>query len=207
MSLCIFDLDGVLIDSKDAHYNCLNKALELIDKKFIITPEEHQSIYDAKPTLTKLKILSEKKGLDSCYYDEVFKMKQLFTVQYIINNISYDDELVEIFKFIKDKNFKVCCASNSIYETVKMSLLKLGLMEYIDYFITNEDVKNPKPHPEMYFKCMSRFNVSPKKTWIVEDSEVGLKAAYTSGANVIRVKNRNDVKRSLFLKSFEYIKI
>ena len=205
MELVIFDLDGVLMDSKDAHYECLNKALEIIDKKYIITPEEHHDIYDAKPTLTKLKMLSERKGLESFHYDEIFRLKQLFTMQYIHTNIEKDDELVDIFSFLKNMNCKTACASNSIYNTVKLSLLKLGLMEHIDYFITNEDVKNPKPHPEMFLKCMSRFGTSPNNTIIVEDSHVGIAAARKSGAHVIPVKSRSSVKKNLFYPCFKEV--
>lgn len=200
MDLVIFDLDGVLIDSKDAHYECLNKALETIDKKLVISMDEHLQLYDAKPTMVKLKMLSELKGLDSSYYQEIFDLKQLFTLQYIHNNIKEDTELIDVFEYLRHKKCKVACASNSIYKTVKLSLLKLGLMDQIDYFISNEDVKNPKPHPEMFLKCISRFNTSPCNTLILEDSNTGLTAAKKSGANFIKVRNRNDINKNLFIK-------
>ena len=60
--LIIFDLDGVLIDSRDLHYHALNNALQKIDKKFIIDKDEHLATYDGLNTTKKLKLLSEKKG-------------------------------------------------------------------------------------------------------------------------------------------------
>lgn len=200
IDLVIFDLDGVLIDSKDAHYECLNKALEAVDKKYTITLDEHLHIYDAKPTMVKLKMLSELKGLDSTHYQEIFDLKQLFTLQYIQDNIDEDVELMDIFKYLKNKNCKVACASNSIYNTVKLSLLKLGLMDQIDYFVSNEDVKNPKPHPEMFLNCISRFNTSPYNTLIIEDSHTGLTAAKKSGASFIKVNNRRNINKKMFIK-------
>ncbi len=44
--LVIFDLDGVLIDSRDMHYDALNRALAKVDEKYVITREEHLSAYD-----------------------------------------------------------------------------------------------------------------------------------------------------------------
>ena len=110
------------------------------------------------------------------------------------------DLLMEDMRYLKEEhNSQIACASNSIYETIKLSLLHLGLTEYVDYFLSNEDVKNPKPHPEIYFKCMIRSNRAPKEVTIVEDSVVGLQAATRSGANVIKVNNRCDVNKKLFI--------
>jgi dTDP-glucose pyrophosphorylase len=63
----------------------------------------------------------------------------------------------------------------------------------MDLIISNEDVKNGKPHPEMYWKAMSTLGVLPEETLIVEDSPPGLLAAARSRANILRVKNPNEV--------------
>jgi dTDP-glucose pyrophosphorylase len=72
-------------------------------------------------------------------------------------------------------------------------LAKLGLIEYMDLIISNEDVKNSKPHPEMYWRAMSMMGVLPEETLIVEDSPPGLLAAARSRANVLRVNNPQDL--------------
>ena len=48
--LIIFDLDGVLIDSRDLHYNSLNEALSKIDNQYVISKEEHLSVFDGLGT-------------------------------------------------------------------------------------------------------------------------------------------------------------
>ena len=58
--LVIFDLDGVLIDSKDYHYEALNQAL---GEEYSISREEHVSFYDGLPTKAKLELLTKNKGL------------------------------------------------------------------------------------------------------------------------------------------------
>jgi dTDP-glucose pyrophosphorylase len=72
-------------------------------------------------------------------------------------------------------------------------LSKIGLIEYMDLIISNEDVKNSKPHPEMYWKAMSMMSVLPDECLIVEDSPHGLLAASRSRANVLRVDNPSDL--------------
>ena len=65
--LIIFDLDGVLIDTKDIHYQALNEALEHVGPEYVISQSEHISLYDGLSTNEKLCILSDKKFL----YEEV----------------------------------------------------------------------------------------------------------------------------------------
>ena len=63
----------------------------------------------------------------------------------------------------------------------------------MDLILSNEDVKNAKPHPEIYWKAMSMMGVLPEQTLIVEDSPTGLLAANRSRANILRVDNPNDL--------------
>ena len=60
IKLIIFDLDGVLIDSKQTHYEALNRAL---GDEYAISIEEHLAMYDGLPTRSKLNMLSDRKGL------------------------------------------------------------------------------------------------------------------------------------------------
>ena len=190
--LVIFDLDGVLIDSRELHYQALNDALMDVDEKFIITREEHLSTYDGLPTKTKMKLLSETKGLPASFHDRVWKAKQDATI-IRINQLKKDVKLVEICLDLRKAGYKIAVASNSIRETVKVTLLRLGIMDYVDYYQTNEDVKRSKPYPEMYWNCMNAVNAIPSTTIIVEDSHIGRQGAIDSGSKLLPVENTHEV--------------
>ena len=138
----LFDLDGVLVDSRDMHYRCLNKSLSLLDPKFTIEREEHLSTYDGLPTAKKLNKLSELKGLPKDMHEAVWKGKQESTIDFINSKLKPDPEQIKIFKNLKSRGFKMCVCSNSIRETTKMILLRKGLIEYVEFYVTNEDVSN-----------------------------------------------------------------
>lgn len=190
--LIIFDLDGVLIESKTWHYFSLNKALKEIDSKYEISFEEHLAKYDGLNTTKKLELLSSEKGLDKKYFNQVWKNKQKYTFE-IINKIESNIYLINIFVKLKSLGCKIAVASNSIRETVKLVLLKLGILEYIDLYISNEDVKYTKPFPEMYWKCMVTLHCLPKNTIIIEDSHIGRQGAIDSGAHLLAIENPNDL--------------
>ena len=190
--LIIFDLDGVLVEAKEIHYKTLNKALAEVDRKYMITEKEHLSTYDGLKTNQKLEMLTKNKGLDSSYYEQIWNRKQDLTID-AISELKPNTHLIVVFKRLRDMGYKLACCSNSIRRSVLVMLSKIGLIEYMDLIISNEDVKNSKPHPEMYWKAMSMMSVLPEECLIVEDSPHGLLAASRSRANVLRVDNPADL--------------
>ncbi len=202
--LVIFDLDGVLIESREMHYEALNKALENVDSKFIIEKEEHLSLYDGLPTSRKLNLLTENKGLPIDKHQQIWEDKQKATLE-IFSKLDHDYELMSYFNQLKTHNYQIAVASNSIRNTVKLVLLKLGLLEFIDYYVSNEDVIRNKPFPEMYWKCMCACNSIPKNTVIFEDSHIGRQGAIDSGANLIAIENRTDLNQNKINKVFELL--
>jgi len=193
IKLIIFDLDGVLVDAREIHYEALNRALASFDKKFIIERDQHLSTYDGLPTRKKIQILTKEKGFPEDLSTELCKRKQFNTAEIIENEVKKDNRLINILKSLKEDGYSICVASNSIRETVKMVLFQKGLMKYVDFYYSNQDVKNPKPNTEMYLKCMIATGANPKETVIVEDSHIGRKCVEQSGSYLCAVRDPNDL--------------
>lgn len=193
IKLIIFDLDGVLVDTKELHYESLNRALATIGTQYVIGREEHLAKYDGLNTTKKLKMLTEEKGLPSDCHDKVWKLKQQKTLE-IIDAYQEDLRIGEILRKFKNDGYTIAVASNSIRMTVKATLHRRGFIPYVDFFYSNEDVVRPKPNVEMYLQCMLKIGVSPKETVIIEDSHIGRKAALDSGAHLFAVKDSWDVQ-------------
>jgi beta-phosphoglucomutase-like phosphatase (HAD superfamily)/dTDP-glucose pyrophosphorylase len=200
IKIVIFDLDGVLVDAKEIHFESLNRALKDVDEKFVISREEHLITYDGLPTKDKLKILTEKKGLSEDKYSFIWNRKQSYTIDVIRDVIPYDHQKVDMMKRLKEDGYEIYVASNSIRMSLQMMLHKTGIIEYVDYFFSNEDVKTAKPHPEIYLKCMIRSGYKPSECLIVEDSKHGRQAALESGANLCAVEYPEDVTYERIVK-------
>lgn len=194
--LFIFDLDGVLVDSKNNHFVSLNEALKEINPKYIISEIDQKNIFEGLPTKEKLKILTQTKGLPENLHENIFNLKQEKS-KYFFNNLKNDLELIEIFNLIKSNNIKIAVASNCIKETVETALKSLGVFDLIDFYLSNEDVLFPKPNPEIYIKCMEKFNCLPNEVVIFEDSYIGKMAAVRSKGSLISVKNRSTITKDL----------
>ena len=187
IKLVIFDLDGVLVEAKNIHFDALNEALG----PYAISWDEHLSTYDGLKTTQKLNMLTVNKGLSKDKHKNIWEKKQKITVQKL-KKLQHCKKLQNIMLKLSQK-YKIAVCSNSIRKTVLTVLSKLGIMEYMDLVISNEDVQNSKPHPEMYWKAISKMSYLPEQTLIVEDSPYGLLAAARSKSHILRVKITNDV--------------
>jgi HAD superfamily hydrolase (TIGR01509 family) len=189
IKLIIFDLDGVLVEAKNIHFEALNKAL---GDTYAIEWNEHLSIYDGLKTNQKLEMLSVNKGLPTSMFTEVWESKQRYTLE-ALANLKPSTQLMTCMDTLTSKGYKIACCSNSIRKTVLTVLSKLGIIEYFDLILSNEDVKNSKPHPEIYWKAISTMGCLPEEVLIVEDSPYGLLAASRSKANVMRVGSPKEI--------------
>ena len=202
INLVIFDLDGVLFDSKKYHFEALNLALNEVDEKYVISYEEHLKEFDGLPTNKKLELLTQKKGLNKKKYETIWKQKQKYTME-LLNGIKKNEKIYNLLTLLKKNKIKIACASNSISETVNKVLIKLEIIELFDIIVSNEDVLNPKPHPEMYWKCMTELSILPNKTMIIEDSPVGRLGASLSGAKTYFVESSADISENLYYDALE----
>jgi HAD superfamily hydrolase (TIGR01509 family) len=192
IKLIIFDLDGVLVEAKTIHFDALNEALGF---DYAIEWNEHLSTYDGLKTQQKLDMLTLRKGLPVNKHKQIWEDKQKYTLE-ALRSLQPNDNLIKTISNLVDDGYKIAVCSNSIRKTVLTVLSKLSIIEYVDLILSNEDVKNSKPHPEMYWKAISMMGCLPEETLIVEDSPYGLLAASRSKSHILRVNNPNDVTYS-----------
>lgn len=193
IKLVVFDLDGVLLETRNMHYEALNAALKYVGDEFVISPEDHLKKFNGLPTATKLEMLTKERGLDQKFYNQIKLDKQNHTIEWILENVKEDERLSHIFQCLSASGVHVCVASNSVRYTVKLALKKLNLINWVNdsqnFYLSNEDVRYPKPNPQIYLMCMAKCGIGPHETLIIEDSPVGLMAAKLSGANVLKVNS------------------
>ncbi|TQR58604.1 HAD family hydrolase [Campylobacter troglodytis] len=187
----VFDMDGVLIEAKHWHFEALNRALSLFGME--ISYFEHIKSFDGLPTKDKLKMLSSVYNLSEKLHPFINKMKQIYTTELIHTRLKPNFTHEFALSRLKNEGYKLALCSNSISKTISLMMQKASLDKYLDFFLSNEDVKNAKPDPEIYNKAIKRLNLSPKEVLILEDNINGIKSARASGAFVMEVLEVNEV--------------
>lgn len=187
----LFDMDGVLIDAKDWHYEALNKALGLFGME--ISRYDHLSSFDGLPTKVKLQMISKRFFLPESLHSFINKVKQLYTVEFIHQKCHPMFHHEYALSKLHAEGYKIAVCSNSIRKTIELMMEKAELMPYIDMIVSNEDVVKAKPDPEMYTTAINRFGLKPEECIVVEDNPNGIRAGKASGAAVLEVATVYDV--------------
>jgi len=187
----IFDMDGVLIEAKDWHFEALNKALRLFG--YEISRFDHLTTYDGLPTRRKLEILTIERGLPKELHEFINEIKQIYTMEIVHTQCKPRFVHEYALSKLKSKGYSLGVASNSIRSTIELMMRKASLDEYLDVVLSNEDVFKPKPDPEIYTKAIHQLGLAAHETLIVEDNENGIKAARSSGAHVLVARDVDDV--------------
>ena len=187
----LFDLDGVLVDATEWHYEALNHALGLFG--FDITRYEHLSSYNGLPTRRKLEMLSVEKGLPVAIHQMLNRLKQVYTRDEILTRCRPVFEKEYMLHRLRREGYRLACCSNSIRETLELMIRQSGIESCFEFLVSNEDVQKPKPDPEIYLKAIARLGVSPDNVVIVEDAPHGVEAARRSGAHLCQVSGFGEV--------------
>ncbi|MBO6548104.1 MAG: HAD family phosphatase [Rhizobiales bacterium] len=202
----LFDMDGVLIEAKDWHYEALNEALRLFG--YEISRYDHLNVFDGLPTRNKLKMLSLEKNLPEELHDFINEMKQQYTMDMVYTQCKPRFVHEYALSKLKADGYQIAVCTNSIRSTLETMMEKAKLTKYIDAMFSNEDVSKGKPDPEIYQSAMKHFGLKPEETLIVEDNFNGIKAAKASGGNLMVVKevsetNYQNITNSIQKISFE----
>lgn len=192
IKVILFDLDGVLIDACDWHYEALNRALLEIANIEIVR-DEHISTFNGLPTKTKLNILVEQGRVNEDQVERICQQKLQHTLEIVEDRTERDDKKIAMLSMLRLDGIKTACVTNCIRRTAEEMLIRLGLWGKLDLLVTNEDVVFPKPHPAGFWQAMSVFGVIGEETLIVEDSPKGREAGKASGADVLAVKDAKDL--------------
>jgi HAD superfamily hydrolase (TIGR01509 family) len=197
----LFDLDGVLVDATEWHYEALNRALGLFG--YTISRYEHLTTYNGLPTRRKLEMLSVEKGFPRGLHDLTNKIKQKYTREEILRRCTPVFEKEFMLRQLRRDGFKLAVCSNSIRESCELMLRASGVFELFDFLLSNEDVPLAKPHPDIYLAAFRKLGIAPGEALIVEDAPHGVEAARKSGAHVCVVGGFNEVDYARVKKALE----
>jgi HAD superfamily hydrolase (TIGR01509 family) len=206
VQLVVFDLDGVLVDSRDLHYEALNAAIEAeAGTQYVITRAEHESIYDGLSTNQKLRLMSLTKELPLEAHARIWQRKQELTDVLVRQQLAPVAHVTQLLQQLKRCGYPVAVASNCIRSSVRNILDSIGLLPYIDACFSNEDVAHAKPEPDIYIKACASFGLQPHQALVVEDSTKGFEAALRAGCHLLKVDGTASVTAAAVFRRLQEV--
>lgn len=192
----IFDLDGVLVDSRNAHKQAFLMALR--DQGIHIDPDYHDRFLEGLSTKQKISILLENPNYSVMDQNSLYHQKQYYTRDLLADFCRPNDQITQGLLLLKENHLTLVVCTNAIKETAFTILENMKILDFFKVILSNEDVKLPKPDPEIYIQAMKHISCSPSQTLIIEDSQVGMCAAKESGAHFTLVKSPLDLTSHFF---------
>jgi beta-phosphoglucomutase len=201
----LFDMDGVLIEAKDWHYEALNRALNLFGME--ISRYDHLITYDGLPTSMKLKMLSKERGLPEDLHGFINEIKQKYTLEITYTKCKPTFCHQYAISRLKAAGYRMVVCSNSVKKSIEMMLQRADIFQYFEFFLSNQDVQSPKPNPEIYLTAMKRLGLLPEQCLVIEDNPNGIKAAVDSGAHLLSVTDVAEVNFSNIMRKIRELEM
>ncbi len=194
----MFDFDGVIVDSETSTFLllqniCLRHGVQLpnsllpsrVGKK--ITKFVDETLAESADSSVREKIIED-------FYETFLREPERYTEPI--------DATVDFVRNFDKQDIKYAVASVGGRGSIVSILQSLKIEDRFDLLVSSDDVKELKPNPEVYLKCLELLHLEPKDCVIIEDSLVGAEAGVASGIPVYII--RNGLNNSI---SFQGIKI
>ena len=185
----LFDLDGILVDFADYHFQALNQALQEVCGRPVL-PED-RGLYEGLSTRQKLVMMIDNGRIAAGTEHAIYRLKQEHTARLAAEQVKPDPSKTIMCRSLS--GYKLGCVSNCVRDSVDALLHGAGLMKWMQVTISNEDVINPKPEPDPYVLACQRLGISPAEAMAVEDHERGVISAEAAGCHVLQIDDYKKV--------------
>jgi len=202
---CIFDLDGVIVDTAKYHYLAWKELAESLGFEF--TKKDNERLKGVS-RMRSLDILLEigKKNFDKETKLKFAENKNKKYLEYILK-MTPDEILPGVIDFmnvLKNKNIKIALGSAS--KNAMTILNQLNLTNYFNAVIDGTKVSNAKPDPEVFLKGAEALNLKPEECLVFEDAEAGIEAAFNGRFKCVGIGSFENLNKADYvMKGFENI--
>jgi beta-phosphoglucomutase len=183
---CIFDLDGVIVDTAKYHYLAWKRLAEELG--FYFSPEQNERLKGVS-RMRSLEILLEVGGkkLSQKEMEKAADKKNRWYVEFI-SKITPDEILPGAYELLIElKTNKIKRALGSASKNARTILDRLELNRFFDAVIDGNKVSKAKPDPEVFLKAAEELKIIPEECIVFEDAQAGIEAAINGKMRCIGV--------------------
>jgi beta-phosphoglucomutase len=183
---CIFDLDGVIVDTARYHFLAWKRLTDQIGIHFTEEDNERLKGVSRMASLEIILGIGNRKA-DERQKQEYAALKNSWYIDYI-SKMTPDEVLPGCLSFIRElRNANIRVAIGSASKNTPMILERVGIRELFDAIADGNNVTEAKPNPEVFIKAAEMVGINPGKCVVFEDAVAGVQAALNAGMMCIGV--------------------
>ena len=203
IKLVIFDVDGTLVDSEVVYVKAALKNLEV--NHYNIPMSAIMGII-GQNRIAGRKLIESTQD-DSFDYDKYIKDYEKIRSEILENEpLKLKKGALNILNYCKEHNIKMAIATSTARDKQTKVLTQLGIIDYFDYMVFGDEIKNSKPAPDIYLKVYEHYNLDKDEMIIYEDSNNGILSGYNAGIKVVYIKDIVDVKEDTLALCYKQVK-
>lgn len=203
IKLVIFDVDGTLVDSEVVFVKAAIKNMEV--NGYNIPMSAIMGIIGQNRVAGQKLIESTQN--DSFDYDKYIKDYEKIRSEILEKEpLKLKKGALNILNYCKKHNIKTAIATSTYREKQVKVLTNLGIIDYFDYMVFGDEIKNSKPAPDIYLKVYEHYNLDKDEMIIYEDSNNGILSGYNAGIKVVYIKDIVDVKEETLSLCYKQVK-
>lgn len=187
----IFDLDGVLLDSYEMHFECWSAIAK--EYSIEITRTQFDALFGRMGREIAQTIWGSELGAEEVF--SIHRRKQALFRENLQLDFPAMDGAVELIDALVEAGFVLSVGSSAPPENVKMSLKGLGRTKSFSALATGDEVACGKPDPQVFLLAAQRMGLNPAKCAVIEDAPVGIEAALASGMTAIAIARTTSADR------------
>jgi beta-phosphoglucomutase len=200
---CIFDLDGVIVDTAKYHYLAWNRLAKDLGFEFL---PEHNERLKGVSRVRSLEILLEVGGLtfSEAEKERMATLKNKWYLEFI-HKMTPDEILPGVLTLLSElRNAGIKIALGSASKNAPLILQQVKITQFFDAVIDGNKVSKAKPDPEVFLKAALELGVDPSLCVVFEDAEAGVEAALNGNMRCIGVGSPEVLFRAnLVIPGFE----
>lgn len=197
----IFDMDGVLADS-EPHWNDIDR--DLLAGYGIAYAGEHKHHVLGKSFDLSMKFYKETYNLEH-EIDDMNTRRQHIAAIYYANHIAAFEDAPHVLKALKEMGFRIGLATSSRRNLAESFLSRHELTSHFDAIVTGEDVRNGKPHPDIYLRAAELLGSAPNRCLVVEDSLAGVEAGKSANMSVAAIPDAQFVNPKDYIGRADWV--
>ena len=178
----LFDMDGVLVDSYDAHLESWLVVAKEQGENF--TKEDFDSVFGR----TSFEIIEELWTNSKLSREEMLQLddrKEAIFREILQKDFPGMPGAKELIVALDNAGFQLAVGSSGPPENIEFVLNQLGVKERFDAIVTGKDVKRGKPDPEVFLTAAQKVGVEPSRCVVIEDAPLGVVAAHAGGMKCV----------------------
>jgi beta-phosphoglucomutase len=192
---CIFDLDGVIVDT--AHYHFLAWRRLANELGIQLTEHDNEKLKGVS-RMKSLEIILDLGGISLSEHDKetLANKKNSWFVDYVERMAPEEifPGVKQLIRELKQRGMKVGLASSS--KNARTVIKLLNIHQEFDAVIDGTMITHSKPHPEIFLLAAKKLGVEPKDCLVFEDAEAGVEAALAAGMKCVGIGSAGQLNKA-----------